>query len=289
MLPDELNAADEKARANANVDALAHVAAASLPDKVHLARSSFAGIGRTGQERAGGILARLQEECSDRLPEVVANSIRMSAFSLAAGAAYMAHGRALGIIGDNEYTEQFITPEGYGEREGIAWTLYGHVHSLEHAHDLDLVREVAKCDDENARLVSMYAFALYWFSLAGDAAQTQRMNEALTALAEAFDAVALADFDRGWTASAEGKTSSIGHAAAVLSRKGTDARHRENRAMRAQVFEWLDSNTFRSLDAAAEALAGKIVPVTFRTARDWAGQWKKLRDQVGETSAPTEE
>lgn len=60
---------------------------------------------------------------------------------------------------------------------------------------------------------------------------------------------------------------------------GLDARHNENRAMRAEVFEWLDANMarFKSMDAAAEAIAGNVTPVKFRTARDWVGKWKKLR------------
>ena len=55
--------------------------------------------------------------------------------------------------------------------------------------------------------------------------------------------------------------------------------HNEHRAMKAQVFEWLDANMsqFKSMDAAAECVAGKIVPIKWRTARDWIGEWKKLR------------
>lgn len=53
--------------------------------------------------------------------------------------------------------------------------------------------------------------------------------------------------------------------------------HAEHHAMKQQVFEWLEVNmrNFRSMDAAAEAIAGKLVPVTFRTVRGWIGEWKK--------------
>lgn len=56
-------------------------------------------------------------------------------------------------------------------------------------------------------------------------------------------------------------------------------RHAENRDMKNEVFQWLDLNmsSFKSMDEAAEAIAGKVQPVKFRTARDWVGQWKKLR------------
>lgn len=56
-------------------------------------------------------------------------------------------------------------------------------------------------------------------------------------------------------------------------------RHAENRALKAEVFAWCDAHMqeFRSMDSAAEAVAGKLVPVKFRTAREWIGEWRKLR------------
>ena len=55
--------------------------------------------------------------------------------------------------------------------------------------------------------------------------------------------------------------------------------HKEHRAMKAEVFTWLDSNmtNHKSMDSAAEAIAGKVVPIKFRTARSWVTDWKKLR------------
>lgn len=56
-----------------------------------------------------------------------------------------------------------------------------------------------------------------------------------------------------------------------FAKMGAKARHRENRAMKAQVLEWYaaHSHEVRSKDAAAGEVAGKVVPVTFRTVRDW--------------------
>ena len=56
-------------------------------------------------------------------------------------------------------------------------------------------------------------------------------------------------------------------------------RHKENRAMKAEVFEWLDKNAaqFRSLDSMATAIAGKVAPIAFRTARAWVGEHRNLR------------
>lgn len=67
-----------------------------------------------------------------------------------------------------------------------------------------------------------------------------------------------------------GNPSDNGRAAAMV-------RHRENHEMKQQVFAWLDKNrsAYPSMDAAAEAISRGVVPVKFRTARDWVGQWAR--------------
>lgn len=68
-------------------------------------------------------------------------------------------------------------------------------------------------------------------------------------------------------------------AASQLGRKGAGARHAEHRAMKIDVMKWCDENmaAFGSVDAAAAAVAGGVVPVVFRTAADWIREWKKLQ------------
>ena len=55
--------------------------------------------------------------------------------------------------------------------------------------------------------------------------------------------------------------------------------HAENRAMKAQAFEWCDQNmaSFKSLDSAAAEIATTQMKITFRTARSWVGDWKKCQ------------
>lgn len=62
-------------------------------------------------------------------------------------------------------------------------------------------------------------------------------------------------------------------------RAGAKASHAEHRAIRQDVYKWLDANMarFRSMDEAASAIAGKVAPIAWRTARDWVGEWKKVR------------
>lgn len=59
--------------------------------------------------------------------------------------------------------------------------------------------------------------------------------------------------------------------------KAAIKRHAENYAMKEQVLVWCAEHLheYASMDAAAEAVAGKLVPVTFRTVRGWVGEFRK--------------
>ena len=61
-------------------------------------------------------------------------------------------------------------------------------------------------------------------------------------------------------------------------RMAAGIRHKENRALKKEAFEWLDKNMkdFSSMDRAAQAIT-KQIPIQFRTARSWTGEWKKLQ------------
>ncbi|WP_431509887.1 hypothetical protein [Variovorax sp. DAIF25] len=61
----------------------------------------------------------------------------------------------------------------------------------------------------------------------------------------------------------------------------------ENRQMKEQVFEWCDDNLdkFSSMDDAAIAVAGKVVPVKFRAVRQWMTEWRK-RERVAHALLP---
>ena len=60
-------------------------------------------------------------------------------------------------------------------------------------------------------------------------------------------------------------------------RAAASERHRENRDMKRLVFTWLGAHRaeFKSMDAAAAAIAGKVVPISVRTARTWVSDWHK--------------
>ena len=65
-----------------------------------------------------------------------------------------------------------------------------------------------------------------------------------------------------------------------VAKLGADARHRENRRLRSVALDHYEKHKsqYRSMDAAAEKIAGEVVSVTFRTVRDWiAAHNKKTR------------
>jgi len=65
----------------------------------------------------------------------------------------------------------------------------------------------------------------------------------------------------------------------TMAQKGAAARQKENKQAKEFMFSWLDDNIekYKTLDEAAFAAAGKVVPYTFRTVRRWVTEWKKLR------------
>ena len=64
-----------------------------------------------------------------------------------------------------------------------------------------------------------------------------------------------------------------------FAKAGANATHAETRAMKQDVFAWLDVNPPkpRGKSAAATAIAAKVAPVVFTTALKWVNEWEKLR------------
>lgn len=56
---------------------------------------------------------------------------------------------------------------------------------------------------------------------------------------------------------------------ALFATRGANARHAENRALKMDAIKAYLAGNFASKDDAAEAIAGNVVPVKFRTVRDW--------------------
>ncbi|MDO8051127.1 MULTISPECIES: hypothetical protein [unclassified Janthinobacterium] len=64
----------------------------------------------------------------------------------------------------------------------------------------------------------------------------------------------------------------------MQAKKGAAARHKENREMKLEVWDWDEKqNEYKSINSAAEAAAGKLVPVTLKTVREWISEGRKNR------------
>ena len=65
--------------------------------------------------------------------------------------------------------------------------------------------------------------------------------------------------------------------------RGGKAAQQENLSIKNDAFAWLDTNRskFKSMDETAEAMVkAKLANISFRTYRDWVGEWKKLRSSA---------
>jgi len=69
-------------------------------------------------------------------------------------------------------------------------------------------------------------------------------------------------------------------------KKNAGLAHVEHRAMKSSVFDWCEKNlsNFKSMDQAAQAIAGVEVPVAFTTARSWIREWKKQNSLLNKSS-----
>lgn len=71
----------------------------------------------------------------------------------------------------------------------------------------------------------------------------------------------------------------LSNSRSVRARMNARRSHLEHEAMKNEAFDWLDSpdaSLFRTMDDKATQIT-RLVPIKFRAARRWVGEWKKLR------------
>ena len=268
------------------VNALISVNKMDLPKVLAITDESFFGLGLKVSRDASQNLKRLREAHGVNLPYLIGLSLREIWFALCNSASYYARMMAAGEVADNDYTQKFKTPKGYGEMEGIAWTLYNELINLEESQQQATFRNGTPFQSRLSLEDILNGAALYWFSSAAISHQEGDIEGAFTQLGEAYDAMSLAHGDHMWDSGAEStgefqtenSVNAETAARTALAKVAAHARHAENRSMKADVFAWLNTNMpkFKSMDAAAQAIT-KQQPIAFRTARDWTGEWKKLQ------------
>jgi len=251
--------------------AFSYVQDLALPARIEVSAGGFYCLPDSIKNRALKKHESLIEKHGEDLPIWLAFSKKFMWFAVASGAFYMQ------LLG-GDLTNPICTPLGYGEREGWAYTAVQELSELEQsAWAQKLWEQTGQSQKYDIKTV-MLCLSLCYYIDAANAVNAGDMGAALVAVYEAGEAAALLDglqmFEYGQECADEG---AFEKARADMGRKGANARHRENRAMKAEAFEWLDTNQPAILDAAASHISERLFPISWRTAREWAGEWRKLR------------
>ena len=195
--------------------------------------------------------------------------------------------QSLGEMGNNDYVNRLATVKGTSEIDGAAWTLYGHLSDLTETDEQATFRQDTPLEARVPLQEILKCASVYWFAKAADSYTSGDMLQVIDWLSEAHDALSLANGSYMWDEGArlereetapQNSEDVLTAARSALAKAAAQARHSENREMKAEVYVWLDANmaSYKSMDAAAQSIIGQQ-PIVFRTARDWVGDWKKLR------------
>ena len=162
------------------------------------------------------------------------------------------------------------------EFESHAYLLFNQTQEVEEYEELMKFRKSTPFKQRLKASDLLTGAALLWLSRASALLSKGAIDGALDLIYEGLEAF---KFANGLHMFDEGSENAVDKAQRTFALDGANARHAETRAMKVDVFAWLDLNmsSFKSMDAAAAAIAHVQEPITFRTARDWVGQWKKLR------------
>lgn len=221
----------KRAIAESNVNALAAVLAMDLPREIVLSDHSFSGLGTQVARTACSLLSELKKQHAENTPELIGIALREIAFALHAGAGYTAAAIGAGIMGDNEYTRGFATPQGYGEKQGLAWALHEHVGLPEPDHSIAF-REGTRFRSGLPLSDILRGAAVYWFAKAAELRRSGDVDGALDLVHEAQEALNLIHGNRMWEeghkqGSEPDAIESSAQAAArvILAREAARARH----------------------------------------------------------------
>ena len=286
-MDEEFFAKHDRSSIQCSINALESVTKMDLPKLVPISDDSFSGLGFKTSKHAGRALERLREAYGDKLPYLIGLSLREIWFSLFRSSGYIALMMDEGAMGNNDYTQRLATAEGYGKSEGIACTLYDSIVGLEESQQQATFRDGTPFKEHPFYLDILSCAALHWYAAAAAAYRAGDVDGAFDWISEAQEALLLAHGDYMWEegeksereSATEYHSNALAIARTTLAKSAAMARHAENRILKAEIFQWLDLkfSQFESMDKAAEEIARKMAPIAFRTARDWVGQWKKLR------------
>lgn len=222
-----------------------HVGEAA-PKKWNVASGMFRPLRGKFENMAEGYLYELSEKYGESLPTVMAEAHRVTNVAVRVDVQLQGDGR--------EISWAWIA---------VAYVINGGLRS-------ELFHEI-ETDDEVSHFLD--CIVLVFLTLASVHIASGRVSAATSCLFEATEARRLSELMLIGGQKSKDVLSQLGKA-------GAAARHKENYSLKQDVFTWCQENfsKYRSMDAAASAIVdSKLVPVVFRTVRNWVGEWKKQR------------
>jgi len=283
-MPDEdkdFYEAHKRATAKADQSAMTIVIEMDLPKEYQFHEDHFGGLNGKIKNKAKDVLRKLKEGNGERTGYLLGIAKREVSFALLSSSEYIRIMKEAHHMGSNKYTERLSTPQGYGDENGVAATLYDHLANIEESSAQAEFRKGTPFESRCSPRDLLLASSIHFFAAASECHRNAEIEVAHDWIHEAYDALEIECGIRMWDfseAEALGGEKSLNKARSELARNAAMARHREHHAMKADLFSWLEKNmkNYESVDAAAED-AMRLMPVKFRTAGKWITQWKKLR------------
>lgn len=273
----------DRAKLESNRLGYEYVKRMNLADEVAFDASTFAGLPSRPSHIANRMHKRLSEKFADQLPRLIALAVKELWYAAATAAFYM---KICSGYKERGYkvAEFLWDPVGYADYEGWSYTLYDQLSNIEEDPEEILFRRELQLLERPAAAQVLDCIALHFFARASAAASCNDFATAMNCLGEAGEACALSDgltqFDSGFDLA---KSSMVEEATSVarnaMARTAAAARHRENHAMKTEVFSWMSANweAGHSLDDFASRIAGSVVPLKWRTVREYLTEWNKMR------------
>jgi hypothetical protein len=274
----EFSARHQQALRDTEEAALRHVFESGMPSKINLNDESFSGL-------IGGVRVSAKKLLDWLIAEY--GGLTSSLLGLAVAQCYFECHRAvhwnrklaeLGLDTTELWVPKVETADDYGRAIGFSEVTYRAVSNRE-SDSLRLIRGQTDVVEKIPLEILFSLLACYFYSRSSASQAEGDDVEAHFWLAEANNASLLEQGLHMWGRSEEFYSQDADiNARSVLAKTGAHARHAETRAMKKEVFTWLDSNriNYKSMEATAQAIT-KEQPIAFRTARAWVGEWHKLR------------
>lgn len=212
--------------------------------------------------------ALLKSYCQ-RLPRFAAFANEAYHAAVISGNLFFITGIKSGEILDNPFTRSLTTFKGYIASEGAAYTAYNFESSLDF---IDYVKKKFK----NYRPSDLlYVLGLYWLNQAEN--KLQGADEVdFDLLGEAFECFELANGIDMWDAGYQCKSEEISQQRQEAAKK----RHSENYSLKQQVIDFYKGGDYSDMSiemATSEIFSQNLVPVAYRTIRDWISEFRKLQ------------